>query len=280
VTGRGDLTTTAAAAIELIPDGPVVGIGGNSQSRKPMTLIRELVRARRRDLEVVTFLGSIDVEYLLAGGCLRRLRAGYVGFDLAGLAPLHRSAPAELIQPETEASLLLGLQAAALQLDFLPARGTLHTDLRALRPDAQTVRSPYSGQQLMAWPAIPLDVALLHVPVCDRQGTAQISGAPFVDKLLSEVATTTIISAETVSDTPLWPGGATVVRRDRTRAVVPAPWGAHPTGCYPGYRCDGPALWQHAYRDADEARRQALALCELAEDEYRSRIDEQLLRVA
>lgn len=230
-----------ADAPALVVDSAVVAIGGNSQSRKPMAMIRQLIRAGRRDLELVTFLGSIDVDLLLAAGSVRLVRAGYVGFDLLGLAPHHTACPADLLRVETEASIVHGLQATTSHVPFLPARGVVATDVLAARPDVRLVTCPYTGEELVAWPAISVDVALLHVAVADVDGNALLTGAPVLDHLLSEAAAATVVSAERIVPRGQLPGPAGI-RADRVTAVVHAPGGAHPTGCFPRYRIDLPFL--------------------------------------
>lgn len=246
---RRDLQSAAAR----IEDGMTVGIGGSSQTRKPMALIREIIRLGRRDLTILTFLGGIDVELLLDHGCVSLIRAGYVGFDLIGLAPSHAKVPSDLVQIETEASLLLGLTAMTSQVGFLPARGSIRTDIPSARPDVRTVQDPYSLEHLIAWPSIEVDVALIHTPVADVDGNARISGAPFIDHLLSEAAQETIVTTERLVDRGHLEGPADI-RGSRVTAVVEAPWGAHPTACYPIYRIDLPYLIDYTERHAERRK--------------------------
>jgi glutaconate CoA-transferase, subunit A len=229
--------TTLADAVRLIPDSATVGVGGNSQSRKPMALIRELVRQRRTDLTVVTFLGGVDIELLLAGGCVRQVRAALVSLDLVGLAPLYAAIDSTMCVVETEASLVYGLRASAGGVSFLPARGTLHTDIPKVRGDLRRVASPYDDEELIAIPALNIDVALVHTSWSTPRGTAGTEGAVVLDRLLSEAAQQTIVTTEYVlpDERPL---GDVLVRRSRTTAVVEAKFGAHPTGCFPHYRQD------------------------------------------
>jgi glutaconate CoA-transferase, subunit A len=66
------------------------------------------------------------------------------------------------VMEETEASLAFGLRAQMSGVGFMPGRGWLGTDLPHLRPDVQTVIDPYSGEELMAFPCHPPDVAVIH----------------------------------------------------------------------------------------------------------------------
>ena len=67
----------------------------------------------------------------------------------------------EIIE-ETEASYSLGLRAQIAGVGFMPARVWLGTDLPALRPDVRTTIDPYSNEELIAFPAIRPDLAVIH----------------------------------------------------------------------------------------------------------------------
>ena len=58
-------------AADTVQDGDTVYFGGTVLDRKPMELTRALIRAGRRDLEVVTFAGSLEIELLVAAGSVR-----------------------------------------------------------------------------------------------------------------------------------------------------------------------------------------------------------------
>ena len=78
------------------------------------------------------------------------------------------------IMEESEASLGFGLRAAISEVGFLPGRGWLGTDMLKLRPDVRTMIDPYSGEELVAFPALRPDVAILHALEADRAGNAQL----------------------------------------------------------------------------------------------------------
>ena len=81
-------------AIGLVRDGDTVAVGGIVLSRKPMAAVRALAASGRRDLELVTFAGSVEVERLLAAGALRAVRSSYVGMGTHGAAPRFTAAVA------------------------------------------------------------------------------------------------------------------------------------------------------------------------------------------
>ena len=68
-----DKRTTEAEAIAELRDGMTIGIGGWGSRRKPMSLVRELLRSDVADLTVVSY-GGPDVGLLCRAGKVRRPR--------------------------------------------------------------------------------------------------------------------------------------------------------------------------------------------------------------
>src|SRR5688572_26845101 len=83
--------TTLQAAISTIPDGSMVALGGNTLHRAPCAAVHELIRQRKRGVELVKTAGSYDVDILVGAGVVRAVSAGYIGYEnVFGLAPLYR----------------------------------------------------------------------------------------------------------------------------------------------------------------------------------------------
>ncbi len=75
-----------------------------------------------------------------------------------------------------EGMFLLGLQAAAWRVPFLPTRVGLGSFVVDRQPEIKTVRSPYpDGEELVAAPALDLDVAIIHMHRGDAAATASTS---------------------------------------------------------------------------------------------------------
>lgn len=262
-----------------IRDGMTVGIGGWGSRRKPMALVRALVRSGARDLTIVSF-GGPDVGILCATGQASKVVYGFVTLDSIAIEPhfAHaRENGAIRVMELDEAMLVAGLRAAGRRLPFEVTRSGLGSDALHASGQIKTILSPYAdGEELVAMPAITLDVALLHLSRADELGNAQCLGPdPYFDDLFASAARRTIVSVEEIVPAGSMGAGVhpaqLVVNRSHVDAVVLAPQGAHFTAGPPYYNRDelfqqhyaqsasSPEAWQAFrafYIDATEAQYQ------------------------
>ncbi len=240
--------------IGRLRSGMTIGIGGWGSRRKPMSLVRALLRSDLGDLTIVSY-GGPDVGMLCAAGKISRLVFAFVSLDSIPLEPYFRrareSGAIDCTQVD-EGMFLLGLQAAAWRVPFLPTRVGLGSDVMRLDPTLRTVRSPYpspdgpANEELVAVPALHLDAALCHLNVGDERGNAAFTGPDlYFDDLMLEAAPTggRFISVERVVPTEQLAAAAGDVTRMRISrllvdGVVEAANGAHPTSCDPDYQRD------------------------------------------
>ena len=237
-----DKRMTPAEIVAGLSDGMTIGIGGWGPRRKPMALVREILRSPLKDLTIVAF-GGPDVGLLCAAGKVKKLIFAFVSLDAIPLEPYFRKAREAgtlEIQEMDEGMLQWGLKAAAMQLPFLPTRVGLGTDLMNYG-GFKTVKSPYDdGEVLLAMPAIPLDVALLHVSRADRLGNIQALGPDsYYDEWYARAAKECYVSAEEVVDRldHSYPedAKANIVERCFISGVTEIRLGAHPTSMPPSY---------------------------------------------
>ena len=236
--------------VAQLSSGMTIGIGGWGSRRKPMSIIRAILRSHLTDLHLVTY-GGPEVGMLCAAGKVSHLTFAFVAPDVGPAAVLEphfraaRQSGAIECTEVDEGMLLLGLQAAAWRVPFLPTRVGLGSDLHLVNPGLKTVTSPYDdGEELIAQPAIHLDAALCHLNVGDARGNAAFTGPDlYFDDLLLEAAAKRFISVERIVPS----GGLVEAAGDLTRlrinrlfvdGVVEAPNGAHPTSCEPDYGRD------------------------------------------
>src|ERR671931_2853842 len=199
-----DKRMTEEEVVAELRSGMTIGIGGWGSRRKPMSLVRAILRSDLEDLTVVSY-GGPDVGLLCAAGKVARLIYGFVSLDSVPLDPHFRAAreagAIESVEYD-EGMVYLGLYAAACRLPFLPTRAGLGSGVVTTNPELRTVISPYDGEELIAMPALRLDAALVHLNRADRHGNAQYLGPdPYFDDLFCLAAKRRFVSCERVLDT-------------------------------------------------------------------------------
>ncbi|MFM7616736.1 MAG: CoA transferase subunit A [Actinomycetes bacterium] len=240
-----DKRMTEEDVVAELRDGMTIGVGGWGSRRKPMSIVRAIARSPLTDLTVVSY-GGPDVGILCATGKVRKVVYAFVSLDTIALEPHFRSArqagAVDTLEMD-EGMFLLGLQAAAWRVPFLPTRVGLGTSLMD-QPELRTVTSPYEdGEELVAVPALTLDAAFVHMHRGDARGNGQYLGVdPYFDDLFLGAAERRFMSVERVVPTEdLIAGGAVQtlrVSRLMTDGVIEAPFGAHFTECPPDYARD------------------------------------------
>lgn len=280
-------TTTLDEAVSSIESGMTIGIGGWGSRRKPMALVRALLRTDVTDLTVVTY-GGPDLGLLCSAGKVKRVYYGFVSLDSPPFydpwfAKARTSGSIEAREMD-EGMVRCGLQAAAQRLPFLPIRAGLGSDVRAFWGDElKTVRSPYltgdGYEELIAMPALNLDAALVHLNLGDAKGNAAYTGIdPYFDDLFLMAAQRRLMSVERVVSTEELvksvPPQALLVNRMMVDSVVEAPGGAHFTVTEPDYKRD--EKFQRHYAEAastDEGWQQFVAtFLSGSEDDYQAAV--------
>ncbi len=244
-------------AVQAVASGHMLALGGMTLYRRPMAFTRQLIRrflktGEPRDLTLLCFTAGLESDLLVGAGMVAHTRTCYFGLEIFGLAPMftyHANNGLVDVVEETEASLAFGLRAQMAGVGFMPGRGWLGTDLPRLRPDVQTVIDPYSGEELMAFPAIQPDVAVIHALRADPEGNAILGKNLAVDQELGMTARQVIVTAEEI--VPALETADLVA--PFVHAVALASHGALPTSCHPLYPLDGEAVLAYSEQVSDPA---------------------------
>jgi glutaconate CoA-transferase subunit A len=249
---------TTAEAVAQLRDGMTIGFGGWGLRRKPMAIVREILRSDVKDLIVVAY-GGPEVGMLCAAGKVKKLIFGFATLDAIPLEPWFRkvrqAGEIEVMELD-EGMFQWGLRAAGMRVPFLPTRCGLATDVVKYN-DLRTIRSPYDdGEELLAMPALNLDMAFIHVNKADRLGNTLITGTdPYFDHLVARAAERCIVSAEEVVDRlelDRDTARLNTFERYLVQGVVHAPKGAHPTMCAPNYGWDLSHLKRYVASASDD----------------------------
>jgi len=229
-----DKVMTEHEAVErFVADGGYLSYDLSSMVRGPMSLEREIVRQRRKDLWIAAKFTLLDTSILVGGGCVSKIDVGFAGLG----RPLFRAIEEGRVKTIdwSNGTLALRHKAAAMGVPFLPVRSLAGTDTFR-RSGAMVVREPFTGKTITVVPAVFPDVAIIHVNQCDRHGNARVFGpsiSPLETAMASKrviVSTEEIIPTEEIKRRP----DLTTIPYFLVDAVVVAPWGGHP-GTTPGY---------------------------------------------
>jgi glutaconate CoA-transferase, subunit A len=238
----GDKRASLAEAVSLVGDGAMVALGGGLCARLPMAMVRELIRQGRRGLHLIGSAHSIDVDLLVGTGAVRRCEESYVGFEQdLGLAPgYRRAAEAGTIEVAESccATILAQLRAAEMGLPFLPVRGVRGSDIRRLHPEYAEITCPFTGEILVAVPALRPDVALLHAPAGDRYGNLHLEQPYVLDERFASASRLVVATVDELVSTEEVVRSGVTIPAHLVAAVAEVPFGAHPSSCYPRYAYD------------------------------------------
>ncbi|MDX2274569.1 MAG: CoA-transferase [Hyphomonadaceae bacterium] len=236
--------TSLDGLVGQIKSGMTIGIGGWATRRKPMALVRALLRSDVKDLTVFAY-GGPDIGMLAAAGKIKKLIFAFVSMDHIPIEPHFKNArQAGLPVMELDEGMAQWmLRAAGMRLPFLPTRVGIGTSI-ADNPMFKRVTSPFEdGEELIAAPALKLDAALLHVHRSDEKGNVlTLSPDTFFDDLMARAADKTLITAEQIVSTAELDLARNARYHPFERAIVTAvaeaPFGAHPTSAAPDYELD------------------------------------------
>lgn len=240
---EADKRMSLAEAAELVRDGDTIVAGGCCYSRTPWAMLLELLRAERRDLTLARNLMCYEAELFLASGAASKLVSSWVGIGLKwGIPKVFREfveRDPSIYEEWSHLSFGLRFLAASMGMPFLPTASLLGSDLLTRTP-AQEMRCPFTGELLVAVPALVPDVALIHVQTADASGNAQVEGPAYMDVEYARAAETVIVTAEEIV-----PAEAIVRTADRTLipgfvvdAVIEVPFGSYPHECHGRYEAD------------------------------------------
>ncbi len=229
--------TEQDAVSRFVEDGFYVSYDTNVWRRGPSSLMREVIRQRKRDLWLAAKFSTHDATLLTAGGCVTRIDVGWM--EVGRVITEAMNAGRLKMYEWTNGALAYRHLAGALGVPFLPLRYVGGTDVFR-NSGAKLIEDPYTGQPVCLVPAVNPDVALIHVNQCDMYGNARIFGpglAPVETAMASKrviLSTEEIIDSEEIRKHP----GATMLPYYLVDAVVHAPFGCYP-GTVPGlYRAD------------------------------------------
>ncbi len=243
-----DKFKTLQEAAALINDGDTITFSGISISAHPVALSHELIRQKKRNLEIAGS-GAWYVNNLLIGaGCVDRMIVIADSPEIGGIAPAFRRAVekgALTVEDYSYFAAACRFMAAALGVPFLPTKSMLGSDMLRhtwleKEKKFKIMTCPFSGEKVIVVPALKPDVAVIHAQYADEDGNVQMSGPTALADEQARASCKVIVTVEEIVETAV-----TYSRPELTLfpsfivdAIVKVPYGAHPTSLHSYYDYD------------------------------------------
>jgi glutaconate CoA-transferase subunit A len=167
-------------------------------------------------------------------GVARKLVFSYAGNP--GVGSLHRLRDAIEhdwpraieIEEHSHAGMANRYMAGAAHLPFAVMRGYTGTDLVG-RTQVAPITCPFTGEELVAVPALRPDVAIIHAQEADQDGNVQLWGIPGVQKEAVLAASRSLVTVERIVERLEPRPGSVVIPGWVIDAVAEAPGGSLPS---------------------------------------------------
>src|SRR5436305_5180052 len=168
-----DLMPLGDAIADLVSDGDSVALEGFTHLI-PFEAGHEIIRQGRRELELIRMTPDLLYDQMIGMGVARRLVFSYGGNP--GVGGLHRFRDAiehewpraVEIEEHSHAGMANRYAAGAARMPCAVMRGYRGTDL-APRTRVEPITCPFTGEQLVAVPALRPDVTIIHAQESDRE---------------------------------------------------------------------------------------------------------------
>lgn len=229
----------------IVPTGARIGIGGFHFSRLPIALIRSVIAGGARDLDYISWGGSLGLELLLEADAIARMTLCFNSLDVFGLAPRFRQAVEQgrvPLEEWTALGMMQGFHAAQHGVPSMPFPLPHGSEIVERSGFATPHGDPVTGREVGAAPALPLDVFLLHAQRADADGNVEIRGGRGLDLSSIFAARQVLVTVEEIvpAGTFQQPAAprAFILPRSFVTAIAEVPYGAYPTSCLPYYPTD------------------------------------------
>lgn len=236
-----EITTLREAVAGLVRDGDVVALEGFTHLI-PFAAGHEIIRQSRRNLTLIRMTPDLVYDQLIGMGCAARLVFSWGGNP--GVGSLHRFRDAVergwphplTIEEHSHAGMANRYVAGASNLPFAVLRGYVGTDLPNVTSTIATITCPFTGEELMAVPALRPDVTIIHAQQADRHGNVALWGITGIQKEALLAAKRSIVTVEELVDAFAPRPFQVVLPAVAVGAIAVVPGGAHPSYAHGYYR--------------------------------------------
>jgi glutaconate CoA-transferase subunit A len=228
------VTDLREAVAELVRDGDSVALEGFTHLI-PTAAAHEIMRQGREDLTLIRMTPDLIYDQMIGMGTASKLVFSWGGNP--GVGSLHRFRdavenrwPRALeIEEHSHAGMANRYVAGASNLPFAVLRGYVGTDLPRVTETIAPVTCPFTGEELMAVPALNPDVSIIHAQQADGRGNVAIWGISGIQKEALLSARRAIVTVEEVVEELEPHPFQIVLPAAAIDAIAVEPMGAHPS---------------------------------------------------
>ncbi len=255
------VTHLREAVAEFVRDGDAVALEGFTHLI-PSAAAHEIVRQGRKDLALIRMTPDLVYDQMIGMGCARKLVFSWGGNPGVGSLHSFRDAvengwPAPLeIEEHSHAGMANRYVAGASNLPFAVLRGYVGTDLPKVTSTIARIKCPFTGEELMAVPALNPDVSIIHAQQADGRGNVAMWGISGIQKEAVLSAKRAIVTVEEIVDELEPHPFQVVLPAVAVDAISVVPSGAHPSYADGYYDRDNAfyEAWDPVSRDREKFR--------------------------
>jgi glutaconate CoA-transferase subunit A len=257
----GKVMTLGAAVAEFVTDGDAVALEGFTHLI-PFAAGHELIRQGRRHLTLMRMTPDLIYDQMIGMGCADKLIFSWGGNP--GVGSLHRFRDAVeqgwpqplAIEEHSHAGMANRYAAGASKLPFAVLRGYVGTDLPNVTGTIAPITCPFTGEELVAVPALNPDVTIIHAQQADTRGNVAIWGISGIQKEAVLSARRAIVTVEEIVERFEPQPFLTILPAVALSAIALVPGGAHPSYAQGYYARDNAfyEAWDAISRDRDVFR--------------------------
>ena len=163
----GEVTTLREAVADLVNEGDSVALEGFTHLI-PTAAGHEIIRQGKRNLTLIRMTPDLIYDQMIGMGCASGMIFSWGGNP--GVGSLHRFRDAVengwprplKLDEHSHAGMANRYVAGASNLPFAVLRGYVGTDLPNVTSTIAPISCPFTGEELMAVPALNPDVAIIH----------------------------------------------------------------------------------------------------------------------
>lgn len=248
----------SVAIAENVRDGDSVALEGFTHLI-PHAAGHEIIRQGRTDLTLYRMTPDVVYDQLIGMGAAKKVVFSWGGNP--GVGSLHRLRdaverkwphPIE-IEERSHADIANAYVAGASNLPFAVLRGYAGSDLLEHNKRIETIVCPFTGETLVAVPAIRPDVTVIHAQQADRAGNVQLWGIAGVQKEAALAAKRVVVTVEEIVDRIVPVPTGVILPSWTIDAVCAVPGGARPSYAHGYYERDNRfyRAWDDISRDRD-----------------------------